>query len=520
MVTYARVNTSEAALPTSNGSGAGAYGGSNGNSHANGNGSSSNGLKLGRGSGSGPLRAVLSSSRNFLKRARQRWVTTALSLFLLLVLLNAVLGDGGSVGSSVSGFADMLTPASWRRPNEYAGEGVPTVASDNVWVKGSGRKDISYNSPFNRDDLTLTEDECDAFFPLLWKDIDRAVEYYTKNPFTKEYLEKSCDDGNFSQLRVVIFNNRLYVKMYKQSDFTRTQSTLALLNQAIMSSREVVPNVEFCMDLQDWGHPGKFSLDRSPDQQDVWLMPDYGWYSWKEHVGAYKEFREAAERVENQIGWAGKYNKLFWRGSMKVGRADREALVAAAAQHDWSDVQPLDWTGDRHEWVSMADHCRWKFHGFPEGNSYSGRLRYLQNCRCVIVTHEPRWIQHWTHLYNADTASPDQNIVFVPPAPAGTKGVPVKDNDDGPVRYDATWTRLPEVMEELLRDDSKAKRIADNQWTFFRERYISPASAACYWRKALKGFAKTQRYTVDLSGKEISYEDHMLQNFPAWPPPP
>lgn len=187
----------------------------------------------------------------------------------------------------------------------------------------------------------------------------------------------------------------------------------------------------------------------------------------------------------------------------------------------------------------MEDHCRWKFHGFPEGNTYSGRLRYIQNCRSVIVTHEPRWLQHWTHLYNADWNSPDQNIVFVPPAIGPGEGVLVHDGDKE--RRDRTWERLPETMDRLLADDKLAKKIADNQWQFFRERwvsilgreevelegflwyqsvdvrcltfslslfdfllfliifysspicpfrYISPASAACYWRKAIRGLAQ------------------------------
>ena len=46
-------------------------------------------------------------------------------------------------------------------------------------MQGSGRKNLTYDSPFNRDDYSLTEDECDAFFPGLWKEIDRSVEYFT-----------------------------------------------------------------------------------------------------------------------------------------------------------------------------------------------------------------------------------------------------------------------------------------------------------------------------------------------------
>ncbi|KAK0543074.1 hypothetical protein OC845_006307 [Tilletia horrida] len=449
-----------------------------------------------------------------IQRMRQRWGTTLLIFFAAVVVLNMVFGDGGHIGHALFSYK-------WNAPAFAETSALDKTWSSQPWLNGS-LTPLKYDSPFNPDDLTLTEGECDVLFPGLWKDIERAAAYYdsSKHPFTKEYLESSCQDGVFSQLRVVIYHNRLYVKMYHQSDFTRTQTTLALLNQVVSSSRERLPNVEFCLDLQDWGSKGKFSLSRSPDHQDVWLMPDYAYFAWIEHIGgSYKEFREKSEQLENRIGWGGKVSKLFWRGSMKVGRADREAMVAAASGHDWNDVQPLDWTGDRHEWVSMVDHCKYKFHGFAEGNTYSGRIRYLQHCRSVIVTHEPRWIQHNTHLYNANTSSPDQNIVFVPPAHEGTKGTPVKDDDNAPVRYDTTWIRLPEVMDELIRDDAKAKRIADNQWSFFRERYHSSASAACYWRKAIKAFGKIQLYTVDLSGREIAYEELMLKNFPTWPPP-
>jgi hypothetical protein len=114
----------------------------------------------------------------------------------------------------------------------------------------------------------------------------------------------------------------------------------------------------------DWGSRGKFSLDRSPELEDVWLMPDYGWWSWPEvsvnrgsmirrrsklchsplqHVGSYQELRERAAKVEAEVGWENKHNKLFWRGSMRVGTADREALMGAAKGHDWNDVLGIDW---------------------------------------------------------------------------------------------------------------------------------------------------------------------------------
>ncbi len=366
-----------------------------------------------------------------------------------------------------------------------------------------------YDDAFNPDDLTFTEEQCDAYFPGLWSDIDRSVKYYTEHPFTKEYLELSCDDGHWSHARVAIYNNRLYLKMYREAGFTRAPAALALLHQSLITAREPLPNVEFCIGLEDWGSRGKFSLDRGPGDEEVWLMPDYGWWSWPEHVGSYGDIRMRMDNVERATPWEQKVSKLFWRGSIKVGTADRESLLQTAAGHAWNDVKVVNWDNPV-DAVSMEDHCKWKFQGFPEGNTYSGRLRYLQNCKTVIVTHPPRWIQHWTHLYNSDWNSPDQNIVYVPPALGDAQGVIVHD-EGGKEFFDRTWERLNEVMEALLSDDDKARSIAENQWNYFRNRYISPASAACYWRKLIKGFGSVQKYDVDLSGWETSYESFILK---------
>lgn len=46
------------------------------------------------------------------------------------------------------------------------------------------------------------------------------------------------------------------------------------------------------------------------------------------------------------MGWAGKVPKLFWRGSMKVGTADRESMKQMADGHSWNDVQEVVWSGE------------------------------------------------------------------------------------------------------------------------------------------------------------------------------
>lgn len=41
-------------------------------------------------------------------------------------------------------------------------------------------------------------------------------------------------------------------------------------------------------------------------------------------------------------------------------------------------------------------------------------------------------------------------------------------------------------MEDLLDHPEKAKRIADNNVQVFRERYLTQAAEACYWRKLIR----------------------------------
>lgn len=82
-------------------------------------------------------------------------------------------------------------------------------------------------------------------------------------------------------------------------------------------------------------------------------------------------------------------------------------------------------------------------------------FRYLQQCRSVIVTHPLEYIQHYHHLFDTDPRSPDQNMVEV--------ALPLGEH-------------LGKTMDELLADDARAERIADNSWREFREGYISPAA--------------------------------------------
>lgn len=112
----------------------------------------------------------------------------------------------------------------------------------------------------------------------------------------------------------------------------------------------------------------------------------------------------------------------------------------------------------------MADSTN--FSRAVEGHAYSGSLRSQQNCRSVIIAPPLNWTTHYQHLMRRDW--PDQNYVEVA----------------------ADFNDLAETVAWLERNPKAAERIADNSARAFRDRYISPAAEACYWRELIHGWAE------------------------------
>ena len=151
-----------------------------------------------------------------------------------------------------------------------------------------------------------------------------------------------------------------------------------------------------------------------------------------------------------------------------MGLPLREKLVEVTKDKSWADVVALDWRNKesmKNDLKSMPEHCGHKFLAHTEGNSYSGRLKYLQACKSVIVAHKMDWIQHQHPLMVA--SGPEQNYVEVR-----------RDFGD-----------LKEVVMTLQKDDALAHRIARNNVETFRNRYLTPAAEACYWRRLFRSWA-------------------------------
>jgi hypothetical protein len=117
----------------------------------------------------------------------------------------------------------------------------------------------------------------------------------------------------------------------------------------------------------------------------------------------------------------------------------------------------------------------------------------VQNCNSVIVAHDLQWIQHYQHLLIPDGEF--QNYVLVK----------------------RDFTDLPDKMNYLITHPQDAERIARNSAQTFRDRYITPAAEACYWRRLIKGWGQVawepDFYKDNGAGKERNWRGVPFESF-------
>ncbi|KAJ4358143.1 uncharacterized protein N0V89_002722 [Didymosphaeria variabile] len=259
---------------------------------------------------------------------------------------------------------------------------------------------------------------------------------------------------------------------------SRVLSVLHQIDRAIIASPEPVPDIEFSIVITDLpdehttethSHHTFWALSRLPHDRNIWLLPDFGYWSWPlDLVGSYEQIR--VEMIQNQLAWEDKVPKMLWRGALKTNKL-RQTMYWATRNKVWADVEEVKWqnrtevsAGSTASAISMVDHCNYQYLMHTEGRSYSGRGKYLLNCGSVVIMHKSEWIEPQQDVYVKSGA--DQNIVEV----------------------ERDFSDLDGKIQQLLKDPKLARSIAKNSQKTFRNRYLTPAAQACYWRKLFRAW--------------------------------
>jgi hypothetical protein len=86
------------------------------------------------------------------------------------------------------------------------------------------------------------------------------------------------------------------------------------------------------------------------------------------------------------------------------------------------------------------------------------------------------------------------------------------------------WSDLEEKMEWLIAHPIEAARIAKNNVDVFRDRYLTPAAEACYWRRLIHEWAAHSDFEPEffrmVEGEEkwrgLPYESFVLMGGMDW----
>ncbi|KKZ65208.1 hypothetical protein EMCG_08915 [[Emmonsia] crescens] len=329
---------------------------------------------------------------------------------------------------------------------------------------------------YRRDDRNegLSRSQCQAAFPGLFEDVNRAVQFWKpQGGITRKQLDKIKLQKGMA--RGMIYGGELYVIETRAAQDDHRRKILAIfssIHRAISADCGNLPDIEFTFSIEDRlddikgnGQP-LWTLARKASEESVWLMPDFGFWAWHNPgvvIGPYSEVVEKIKKREEAIPWASKERKLVWRGNLGYAPKLRRKLLEVAKGKTWGDVKELVWSR-KSNLISMENHCQYMFIAHVEGRAFSSSLKYRQACRSVVVTHKLQFIQHHHYLLQAD--GPRQNYVEV----------------------ERDFSDLEEKMEALLHDEEHAKLIADNSVKAFRERYLTKAAEACYWRELINGW--------------------------------
>ena len=232
---------------------------------------------------------------------------------------------------------------------------------------------------FNPEEHSYNETNCATLFPGLFEDPIRAHSFWkarARRGITRADIDNiEIRDG---MARVAIFQGRLYVlrALAKGEDHRRKiLGILGSIHRALVSApqsaaffnTEVIFSVEDKLeDVAGSGHP-LWVLARRATEESVWLMPDFGFWSWGHIDSRIGPYDEVVKHIrEQEPPWDKKENKLVWRGKLSFAPKLRRTLLEIARNHAWGDVKEVEWK-DKANFISMENHCNYRFIAHVEG---------------------------------------------------------------------------------------------------------------------------------------------------------
>lgn len=372
--------------------------------------------------------------------------------------------------------------------------------------------------------LTLPSPVCEQEFPLLYPQLHDLRRHWSSGISLSdvdrlEAAAKSQDRWGWA--RVLVRDGRLWIRTLFPSPDTRLAALLSQLNDAVLSSPEPLPPLDLVISSGDKdGFPGAESgpswvltkLINNSQAKGNFLAPDFGFKGWPEaQAPTYPEVVALQKQVEQQYPWDRKDDRAFWRGFPNMypirkdlmDRTRPSSHLSPTSSDAWSDVFATTFGGETgpefRPLVKLQDHCQRKYLIHSEGNSYSGRSKYLLSCHAITIAHKMEWTQHFHPALISSPTSPSQNFIELPgPGFDGLEETvrALWASDHDPKSSAASSQGYLDKARNKYHtvDTLPARQIADNARDSLRDRYLTSAATMCYYRAALKVYGDLLKF--------------------------
>lgn len=358
---------------------------------------------------------------------------------------------------------------------------IGTLASiyllESSWAKG--RQPSAIDSGKHTEQMTSRV--CRATFPGL----------STENEVSHTVRPIYGNETNLNHGKII--DGRLYIRRWLENGLnTRALATFMAIYRAVLTAPEPIEDVEFVFGQADFPDPNSWALTRQEPMDSVWVVPDYGFYSWPEpKIGSFEEVQRKSESINQNIPWTMKEDVAFFRGAPQGHEQRIQLLEMTANKTSFADIKAIDWQ-DSSTRIDQWDHCKYRYLVHAEGNTYSGRLKYLLLCDSVILMRPMQWIQHF-HPLLIDHGL-EQNVVVI-----------------------QEWQDLERAVEELRTHPQKAQRIMRNMQRV--RPYLSMTATNCFWRELFRAYGRKQRaiaWPPMLDDEDVPFESFILMRDTKW----
>jgi hypothetical protein len=301
----------------------------------------------------------------------------------IVILVQAIIRSTVSESQEISLFLKKILPAGNCLCQSSTTFDCKLSSSEATTYENGGRElsaslESGWRFQFGRDDLNLgmSDSQCMSAFPGLFEDIYRAVALrLDQNTYVSAHDLNSIELSR-GMVRAMIVERKLVVLESQHMDQDHRKkglATLQAIQRSISISGKSLPNIEFVFSIEDMvqnlAEP-LWTLARRPQDENLWLMPDFGFWSWDiEDLGPFDSVVQRVIRDEINVPWPVKIQKLVWRGALRRAPKLRRALLDACRDKTWSDVEVLVETAPSifGNYVSAADQCKYMFLAHAEG---------------------------------------------------------------------------------------------------------------------------------------------------------